>query len=353
MSVAAVVSVLLIGAGAFGVALVLARARPDLARRTHLAIAGGAALAVTVLLVIADLAGLGLLSAAVEGAEPLLPLAVWVDRAVDWLVTNYGDALRENISNPIVYAIGFFERFLYQGIAWPAMAIAFALFAYHASRRWSLALFVAAAFILIWALQLWKPTMQTLSLISVSILVTAMVGLPLGIAMGLSDRFRTLMMPVLDFMQTMPSFVYLIPVVMLFGLGTFSGVLATAVYAAPPLIRLTDLGLRLVDKEVMEAATAFGASRSQKLWRVQLPLALPNVMAGVNQSIMMALAMVVIASMIGVRGLGQEVFYGLQRQEPGTGFTAGLCIVLLAIVLDRITQSYGRRMQAHYQAGAH
>jgi len=352
MSLAGIVSILLIAVGAFGVALVVLGARRDFSRAMRLGISVAVAAALAVILALADLAGLGLLSTASEGAEPLLPLADWVDRIVDWLVTAYGDALREHISNPIVYGIGFFERFLYQDIAWPAMAIAFALFAYHASRRWTLALFVATAFVVIWSLQLWKPTMQTLSLISVAILVTAMVGLPLGIAMGLSDRFRTLMTPVLDFMQTMPSFVYLIPVVMLFGLGTFSGVLATAVYAAPPLIRLTDLGLRLVDKEVMEAATAFGASRSQKLWRVQLPLALPNVMAGVNQSIMMALAMVVIASMIGVRGLGQEVFYGLQRQEPGTGFTAGLCIVLLAIVLDRITQAYGRRMQAHYQAGA-
>lgn len=353
MSFGGIVSLLLITAGAFGAALIVFRARALEPPSRRLGLAAAAALVVAVVLVVADFAGLKVLSGGGGGDTPLLPLADLVDRAVDWLVTEYGDALRENISNPIVYAIGFFERFLYQGIAWPAMAIAFALFAYHASRKWTLAVFVAAAFVLIWALQLWKPTMQTLSLISVSILVTALVGLPLGIAMGLSNRFRTVMMPVLDFMQTMPSFVYLIPVVMLFGLGTFSGVLATAVYAAPPLIRLTDLGLRLVDKEVMEAATAFGASRSQKLWRVQLPLALPNVMAGVNQSIMMALAMVVIASMIGVRGLGQEVFYGLQRQEPGTGFTAGLCIVLLAIVLDRITQAYGRRMQTHYRAGVH
>jgi len=156
-------------------------------------------------------------------------------------------------------------------------------------------------------------------------------------------------MPILDFMQTMPSFVYLIPVVMLFGLGTFAGVLATTIYAAPPLVRLTDLGIRLVDADVIEAATAFGATRRQTLFGVQIPLALPNIMAGVNQSIMMALAMVVIASMIGVRGLGQEVLYGLQRQEPGTGFVAGLSIVLLAIVLDRITQAYGRRFAAHRQ----
>lgn len=289
-----------------------------------------------------------------SGSEaPLIPLASSVDRLVDWTVARYGDALRDNVSNPVVFAIGFFERFLHQDIAWPAMAFAFAVVAFHASRSWRLTVFVGAAFVLIWALQLWTPTMQTLSLITVAIAVTILIGLPLGILMGLSDRFRAFMLPILDLMQTMPSFVYLIPVVMLFGLGTFSGVLATAVYAAPPLMRLTDLGLRLVDKEIMEAAAAFGASRRQTLWRVQLPLALPNVMAGVNQSIMMALAMVVIASMIGVRGLGQEVFYGLQRQEPGTGFAAGLCIVLIAIVLDRITQAYGKRMQAQVRVHAH
>jgi len=279
---------------------------------------------------------------------PPIPLAEWVDQLVEWLVLRYGDALGE-VNNWIVYRIGFFERFLSQRLPWPLLTLAFAALAYHASRSLRLAAGVAAAFALIWALDLWTPTMQTLSLMCVSLLVTVVVGLPLGVAMSQSDRVRALMTPILDFMQTMPSFVYLIPVVMLFGLGTFSGVLATTIYAAPPLMRLTNLGIRLVDKEVIEAATAFGATRSQTLFGVQIPLALPNIMAGINQSIMMALAMVVIASMIGVRGLGQEVLYGLQRQEPGTGFVAGLSIVLLAIVLDRITQAYGRRLAAHRQ----
>jgi len=349
MSSGVVFSVLVIAAAAYGLVALAARSGLWSAKFPWYIAAIGVPL---VVLVAGFAGGWRLLVPGEGGAEPLLPLAVWIDAVVEWLVTRYGDALREHVSNPVVFAIGFFERFLHQSIAWPAMAISFALLAFHASRSWGLTLFVAASFTVIWALQLWTPTMQTLSLISVSIAVTALIGLPLGILMGLSDGFRSVMRPVLDFMQTMPSFVYLIPVVMLFGLGTFSGVLATAVYAAPPLIRLTDLGLRLVDKEVMEAAAAFGADRRQTLWRVQLPLALPNVMAGVNQSIMMALAMVVIASMIGVRGLGQEVFYGLQRQEPGTGFTAGLCIVLLAIVLDRITQAYGQRMQAHSAGGA-
>ncbi|MDH4192465.1 MAG: ABC transporter permease subunit, partial [Betaproteobacteria bacterium] len=245
--------------------------------------------------------------------------------------------------------IGYLERFLHQSIAWPLMALLFAAIAYHASRGLALSATVLAALTLIWSLGLWTPTMQTLSLIGVSLLATLAVGLPLGVAMSQSNRLRALMAPILDLMQTMPSFVYLIPVVMLFGLGTFSGVLATTIYAAPPLVRLTDLGIRLVDNELVEAATAFGATRRQTLFGVQIPLALPTIMAGVNQSIMMALAMVVIASMIGVRGLGQEVLYGLQRQEPGTGFVAGVSIVLLAIVLDRITQAYGRRLAAHRQ----
>jgi ABC-type proline/glycine betaine transport system permease subunit len=279
---------------------------------------------------------------------PLVPLSDWVDRLVEWLVVRYGDRLGD-INNWIVYKIGFFERFLSQSIAWPLMMLGFAALAYHASRSRRLAAGVAAAFALIWALDLWTPTMQTLSLMSVSLFVTVALGLPLGVLMSQSDRLRAVTMPILDFMQTMPSFVYLIPVVMLFGLGTFAGVIATTIYAAPPLVRLTDLGIRLVDADVVEAATAFGATRRQTLFGVQIPLALPNIMAGVNQSIMMALAMVVIASMIGVRGLGQEVLYGLQRQEPGTGFVAGLAIVLLAIVLDRITQAYGRRIAAHRQ----
>ena len=280
----------------------------------------------------------------------IIPMDDWVDGGVDWLLLKVGDPL-DQLNRWVVHKIGFFERFLHQSIAWPLLALLFSAIAWHASRNLIVTFGVALAFLLIWSMALWKPTMQTLSLMSVSILVTVVVGLPLGILMSQYDRARSFMLPILDMMQTMPSFVYLIPVVMLLGLGNFAGVIATMIYAAPPLIRLTDLGIRLVDKEVMEAATSFGASRRQKLFNVQIPLAMPNIMAGLNQSIMMALAMVVIASMIGVRGLGQEVLFGLQRQEPGTGFIAGLSIVLLAIVLDRITQSYGRRMETHRTVG--
>ena len=314
------------------------------ARRARIAASAGVAL----LLLVVGLAGGW--SALVGGGDemPRLPAGAGIDRLVDGLVVRYGDLLGD-LNNWIVHKIGYLERFLHQSIAWPLMALLFAAIAYHASRGLALSATVLAAFTLIWSLGLWTPTMQTLSLIGVSLLATLAVGLPLGVAMSQSNRLRALMAPILDLMQTMPSFVYLIPVVMLFGLGTFSGVLATTIYAAPPLVRLTDLGIRLVDNELVEAATAFGATRRQTLFGVQIPLALPTIMAGVNQSIMMALAMVVIASMIGVRGLGQEVLYGLQRQEPGTGFVAGVSIVLLAIVLDRITQAYGRRLAAHRQ----
>lgn len=329
------------------VAIVAALVHAGLGRFTP-ATRAAAGAATAALLLVAGYAGGWSALVGGDRNSPLLPIAESIDGLVDWLVIRYGDMLGD-INNWIVHKIGFFERFLHLSVRWPLMALLFAAVAFHASRRLALSAGVFGAFAFIWSLGLWTPTMQTLSLMSVALLVTVAFGLPMGVLMSQNDRLRAAMTPALDFMQTMPSFVYLIPVVMLFGLGTFAGVLATLIYAAPPLMRLTDLGIRLVDKEIVEAATAFGATRRQTLFGVQIPLALPNIMAGINQSIMMALAMVVIASMIGVRGLGQEVLYGLQRQEPGTGFAAGLSIVLLAIVLDRITQAYGRRLTAHRQ----
>ena len=171
---------------------------------------------------------------------------------------------------------------------------------------------------------------------------SVLIGIPLGILSARSNRLRSVLMPLLDIMQTMPSFVYLIPVLMLFGLGKVPAIFATVIYAAPPLIRLTDLGIRQVDGEVMEAINAFGANRWQQLFGVQLPLALPSIMAGINQTTMMALSMVVIASMIGARGLGEDVLVGIQTLNVGRGLEAGLAIVILAVVIDRITQAYGR-----------
>ena len=278
------------------------------------------------------------------------PLRRWIDALVDWLVVTYGDSF-EALSDGVVAILVALERVL-RGAPWWLVVIVVAALAYHASRRLVLVATLVAAMVLIGSLGLWDKAMQTLALMLVSVAICVIVGVPLGIVMSLSDRVRALMLPVLDLMQTMPSFVYLIPAVMLFGLGKVSAILATVIYAVPPLIRLTDLGIRLVDAEVVEAARAFGAGRARMLVGVQLPLALPTVMAGVNQAIMMALAMVVIASMIGARGLGEEVLLGLQRQEPGTGFAGGLAIVALAVVFDRISQAYGRRAQAARGVGA-
>ena len=187
------------------------------------------------------------------------------------------------------------------------------------------------------------------NIVVIGMLLCLVIGIPIGIAMARNKKVRNALLPILDLMQTIPSFCYLIPGILLFGLGAVPAIVAIFVYAVPPLIRLTDLGIRLVDKEVIEAAEAFGASKKQKLWGVQLPLALPNIMQGINQCTMMALAMVVIASMIGTRGIGDEVLLGLQQLNVGMATEAGIAIVLLAIIFDRITQSYGERMQERVQ----
>ena len=198
---------------------------------------------------------------------------------------------------------------------------------------------------------MWEDTMSTLAIILVATFLCISIGIPLGIAMARSNKIQAFVVPILDIMQTMPSFVYLIPVVMLLGIGKIPGLLAVIIYAIPPIIRLTDLGIREVNKEVLEAADAFGANRTQKLFRVQLPLALPTIFAGINQTIMMALAMVVIASMIGVKGLGQPVLKAITNQYFTMGLLNGLAIVALAIIFDRVSQSFGKRMQ-QYRAGA-
>jgi glycine betaine/proline transport system permease protein len=213
------------------------------------------------------------------------------------------------------------------------------------SRRIGLSLAMGALLCVIGVLGLWDAGMQTLALMIMAAGLSVLIGIPLGVLMARINWLRSGMLPVLDVMQTMPSFVYLIPVVMLFGLGKIPAIIATVIYAVPPLIRLTDLGIRLVDREVLEASRAFGANPRQQLFGVQLPLALPNIMAGINQTTMMALSMVVIASMIGARGLGYEVLLGINRLEVGRGLLAGLGIVVLAVLFDRITQSYGQRMR--------
>ena len=246
-----------------------------------------------------------------------------------------------SVANSILYVLVKLEMFL-RFLPWWVVILCLTGLAFHASRRKGLTLGVAFALILIGSLGLWMMAMQTLALMIVATSISVMLGLPIGIIMSRYDRFRTIFLPILDAMQTLPSFVYLIPALMLFGLGKVPAIFATVVYAVPPLIRLTDLGIRLVDKEVMEAARAFGANPQQQLFGVQIPLAKPNIMAGINQTTMMALSMVVIASMIGARGLGEQVLLGIQRLDVGKGMEAGIAIVALAIVFDRISQSYGK-----------
>ncbi len=189
--------------------------------------------------------------------------------------------------------------------------------------------------------------MRTLALVSVSTFVCIAIGIPVGILMSKSDRMQAAIVPILDTMQTIPAFVYLIPVLLLLGIGKVPGLIAVCIYAIPPVVRLTNLGIRLVDKDVLEAADAFGASPTQKMLKVQLPLALPNLFAGVNQTIMMALAMVVVASMIGAPGLGTQVLKAVQNQYLTLGLMNGMAIVVIAIVFDRASQKFGKRLQKH------
>ena len=256
---------------------------------------------------------------------------------------NYGDAI-EGFFDPLLYFLVWFERLLL-ATPWWLVIILVAGVCYVAGRSRQLSIAVAAALFFIGYLGMWEDTMRTLAIIFVSTLIAIAIGIPVGIWMSRSNRVQTVTTPVLDVMQTMPIFVYLIPVVMLFGLGKIPGLIAVVIYAVPPVIRLTNLGIRLVDKEVLEAADAFGTDTWRRLFDIQMPLALPNIMAGVNQTIMMALSMVVIASMIGVKGLGQPVLQAVTNQYFALGLFNGAAVVALAIVFDRITQSYGRRIQ--------
>lgn len=200
---------------------------------------------------------------------------------------------------------------------------------------------------LIGTFDLWTETMTTISIVLISVILSLLIGIPLGVATAFSKSLSTIMRPVLDAMQTMPSFVYLIPVIFFFPLGNVPAVIATIIYALPPVIRLTELGIRNVDKEVVESAQSFGSSTSQMLMKVQLPQALPTIMAGVNQTTMMALSMAVVGSMVGAQGLGERVLYAINRIDISLGFEAGISIVFLAIIIDRITGGIANRLQKH------
>jgi glycine betaine/proline transport system permease protein len=252
----------------------------------------------------------------------------------------------EKIFDPLLYFLAQFEQLLL-ATPWPLfLAIAGAL-AWLGSKSYKVTVGVMLAFFAIGFLGMWTPMISTVTMISAATLLCLTIGIPLGIWMSKSDRAQSLITPVLDIMQTIPSFVYLIPVVMLLGIGKVPGLIAVCIYAMPPIVRLTNLGIRLVNKEAMEAADAFGATYRQRLFMVQIPLALPNIFAGVNQTIMMALSMVVIASMIGVTGLGLPVLQAVQNQYLSLGLLNGLAIVALAIIFDRVSQAFGTRIQKH------
>ncbi|MFL2793439.1 MAG: ABC transporter permease [Paracoccaceae bacterium] len=268
----------------------------------------------------------------------------------EWSRSN-GDAI-EAFFDPLYFFLVWLEKLLI-ATPWPIILVLVAAFAYLGSRSWQLALGSVVSFMLIGYFGMWKDMMATISLISVATLICIAVGIPIGILMSRYDRVQGAITPILDLMQTIPIFVYLLPVVMLLGIGRVPGLIAVCVYALPPIIRLTNLGIRLVDKEILEAADAFGSSYRQKLFSVQIPLALPNIFAGVNQTIMMALAMVVIASMIGVKGLGMPVLQAVQNQYLTLGLMNGLAIVALAIIFDRVSQRYGQRLQAHRYGKEH
>ncbi|MBA1349940.1 MULTISPECIES: ABC transporter permease [Rhizobium] len=268
-----------------------------------------------------------------------------IDDGFRTFTRTYGDAI-ESLFSPLQHFLIAADRFMTQ-TPWPIITAIILVIAWFASRSLKIVLGCLVTLLLIGYFDMWDDTMRTVSMIFVCTVLSIAIGIPMGILMARSDRLQRVINPILDVMQTMPSFVYLIPVVMLLGIGKVPGLIAVVIYAIPPMIRLTDLGIRLVDKDVLEAADAFGTSSSQKLFKVQLPLALPTIMAGINQTIMMALAMVVVASMIGVQGLGQPVLKAIANQYFTLGIFNGLAIVGIAIIFDRVSQAYGKRLQKH------
>lgn len=266
-----------------------------------------------------------------------IPLDAWVDRIMNWILLTFGGVF-ETVGSWILMFLLSTER-LFLWIPWPAFILLVAVMAWRVMGKWWYGLVMAALLLLVGSFGYWELSMRTLALVVGAVIISLAIGVPVGIAMAKSDTLEAIVKPILDAMQTMPSFVYLIPALMLFGLGKVPALFATIIYSVPPVIRLTNVGIREVPREVVEAADAFGSSYWQTLFKVLLPMARPTIMVGINQTTMMALAMVVIASMIGAKGLGMEVLLAINRIEIGRGFESGLCIVILAIIIDRLTYS--------------
>lgn len=269
-----------------------------------------------------------------------LEIGSGVDTAVNYILDNFSPLL-----DAISTGIGFVTDGILNALTAVPMPLGIAIFALLSLWRVGVgfSVFTVVSLWLVQHMGLWQATMETLSLVVASTFIAMLIGLPLGIAMARRDAVAAGVRPVLDLMQTMPAFVYLIPAAMFFGLGAVPGTIATVIFAMPPVVRLTNLGIRQVHPEFIEAGNAFGCTPSQLLFKVQLPNALPSIMAGINQTIMLSLSMVVIASMIGAGGIGNTVLTGIQRLDVGTGFEGGLAVVILAVILDRITQSLGKQ----------
>ena len=280
------------------------------------------------------------------------PFMHWINKGWKSFIADYGlifDAIGYGLLRGYTELKGIIVQ-----TPWPIVIIGVIAITYFTSgRKVGTTVFVGFCTFFIGFLnpRFWDKAIETTTMVVIGIAICIIIGIPIGIAMARSEKVRNAILPILDTMQVIPAFCYLIPGIILFGLGAIPAIISIFIYACPPLIRLTDLGIRLVDEEVIEAARSFGASKKQMLLGVQLPLALPNIMQGINQCTMMALAMVVIASMIGTRGLGDEVLLGLQQLNVGAALEAGLAIVLLAIVLDRMTQAYGDKIQERTQPG--
>ena len=276
---------------------------------------------------------------------PLMELKKGIDLSFRLFSRKYGDAI-ENFFDPLLFFLVWLEKLLLT-TPWPIIILVIGILAWFGSRSWKLVVGSSIAFMLIGYFGMWNDCMATVAIITVCTIICIAVGIPIGVLMSKSDRVEKAIIPVLDMMQTIPSFVYLVPILMLLGIGKVPGLIAVCIYAIPPVVRLTNLGIREVDKETLEACDSYGATPFQKLTTVQIPLSLPTIFAGVNQTIMMALAMVVIASMIGVKGLGVPILRAISNQYLALGLLNGLAIVALAIIFDRITQEYGRRIQKH------
>ncbi len=272
-----------------------------------------------------------------------IPLDKWIDHGMEWVLVNLG-IFFDTVGYGILQFLLLVERF-FLWIPWFVVIAAVGLVGWRVTRKWHSGLLMAISLFVIGCFGYWDLSMMTVAVVVSSVILSLIIGIPTGIAMAANDRMEKTIRPILDAMQTMPSFVYLIPAMMLFGLGKVPAAFATIIYAVPPVIRLTNVGIRQVSPEAVEAARAFGASTSQILFNVQIPLAKPSIMVGINQTTMMALAMVVVGSMIGAKGLGMEVLLSINRVEIGRGFEAGISIVILAIVIDRITNALANEEQ--------